>query len=229
MKFSEFVDKYKVGQSYAAPDGTYKGECVSLVKCYIYDVLGVYPQSIGNAKEYWLKRKGAYIKSLFKPLKKGAEVKRGDVAVRTTGTYGHIMIITKVDKDGFYTIEQNAGGCRVVKHMYHKFEDCYHFLQPLNRENIKEKKNKPALKVGKKYYFTTRPYCYKGFSKDKVYAIGELTKLSSAEKARLKDGTAVKPAEIKEIGGDVWIKFEYNKKPVFAFVYNYDKDKAYVK
>lgn len=225
MKFNTFLETYKIGKSYPAPDGTYKGECVSLVKCYIKDVLGTEPKSIGNAKEYWLKRKEAYIKSLFKPLKKGATIKKGDVFIRTSGTYGHIGIVISTDKDGFFTIEQNAKGCRVVKHLYHPYAEDIHFLRPLNQRNIS---NKPSVKVGKVYYFTTRPYLYKN-TKREPYLINELCKLSSEDRARLKSGTKLKPETVEEVNGDVWVTFKYNKHIVYCVVYNGTKDKAYIK
>ena len=50
MTLDKFVITHKVGKSYDYAGG-YKGECVSLVKRYIRDVLGFTPQSIGNAKE----------------------------------------------------------------------------------------------------------------------------------------------------------------------------------
>ena len=228
MKFSEFIKKYEVGKSYAYK-GTYKGECVSLVKNYIYDVLNAEPVSIGNAKEYWEKRNGSYIKSIFKPLKKGEAIKRGDVFVRTSGKFGHIGIVIKADKQNIHTLEQNNGGCRVVKKMVYPITTDFHYLRPLNQKNIVEKKNKPTVKAGKNYYFSTEPFCYKDTTKKNVYLINEITNLTCAEKARLQKGTKVKPDKVLEVGNDLWITFTKKHKTVFALVYNYEKDKSYIK
>ena len=132
MTLDKFVITYKVGKSYNYAGG-YKGECVSLVKRYIRDVLGFTPQSIGNAKEYWLKRNGSYIKAHFKPVSKP---KRGDLFVRASGIYGHIGIVLSAGDTTYYTIEQNKGGCRVVTNELRKYESGFHFLRPLNQTNI---------------------------------------------------------------------------------------------
>ena len=95
--------------------------------------------------------------------------------------------------------------------------------------SYKGKKNKPNVKVGKVYYFSTEPFCYKDTSKKKVWLINEITNLTCAEKARLQKGTKVKPLSVKEENGNVWITFEKKKKTVYALVYNYEKDKAYIK
>lgn len=162
MTLDKFVVKYKVGKSYGFAGG-YKGECVSLVKRYIRDVLGFYPQSIGNAKEYWLKRNGSYIKAHFKPVSKP---KRGDLFVRTSGTYGHIGIVFSAGDTTYYTIEQNKGGCRVVTNEVRKYESDYHFLRPLNQANIGADRTVPTQSTKTSYF---KPY--KGKSDSLVDAL----------------------------------------------------------
>lgn len=140
MTLEQFIGYYKVGQSYAY-NGSYKGECVSLVKLYIEQVLGAAPQAIGNAKMYWLSRNGKYIKSIFKPIANTPDFvpQRGDVFVRTSGLYGHIGIVISATKSSFYTIEQNYNGCRVVKNITHTDWSSINFLRPLNQEGINSK------------------------------------------------------------------------------------------
>lgn len=145
MTLDKFIVTYKVGKSYDYAGG-YKGECVSLVKRYIRDVLGFTPQSIGNAKEYWMKRNGEYIKKHFKPVSKP---KRGDLFVRTSGTYGHIGIVLSAGDNTYYTIEQNKGGCRVVTNEVRKYESGFYFLRPLNQKNIGTDN---TVKTGTKYF-----------------------------------------------------------------------------
>lgn len=71
-----------------------KKECVSLVQCYLYDVLGQPAKARGNAKD-WIK---TYVKEgLGKIVKKG---KYGDIVVFTNGKYGHIGIY--IDKNTIY-------------------------------------------------------------------------------------------------------------------------------
>lgn len=162
MTLDKFVITHKVGKSYDYAGG-YKGECVSLVKRYIRDVLGFTPQSIGNAKEYWQKRNGNYIKAHFKPVSKP---KRGDLFVRTSGTYGHIGIVLSAGNTTYYTIEQNKGGCRVVTNELRKYESDYHFLRPLNQTNIGADRTVPTQSTKTAYF---KPY--KGKSDSLVDAL----------------------------------------------------------
>ena len=190
MTLDKFVITHKVGKSYDYAGG-YKGECVSLVKRYIRDVLGFTPQSIGNAKEYWLKRNGNYIKAHFKPVSKP---KRGDLFVRTSGTYGHSGIVLSAGDTTYYTIEQNKGGCRVVTNELRKYESDYHFLRPLNQANIGADRTVPTQST-KTAYFKQ----YKGKSDslvDALEAVGAKSdfayrkKIASKNKIKDYKGTA---------------------------------------
>lgn len=134
IKLSEFKNNFKNGKSYGWQGG-YIGECVSLVKNYISSVLGITPQSIGNAKYYWLNRNCDYIKKNFNCITKGP-AQPGDIFVRTTGTYGHVGIVLSANNKEFKTIEQNAGGSRVVSNKTHTYDDDIHFLRPKNQKNI---------------------------------------------------------------------------------------------
>lgn len=137
MTLNEFIEKYKVGKSYGY-NGTYIGECVSLVKNYIKEVLGVIPQAIGDAKDYWSKRSSSYIKGMFTALPNTPSFipQKGDVFVRSSGTCGHIGIVLEATTDYFYTIEQNYNGCRVVKNVKHTDWNNINFLRPKNQSNI---------------------------------------------------------------------------------------------
>ena len=159
---------------------------------------------------------------------KGNNAKRGDVFVRDSGEHGHIGIVMSASALGFTAIEQNAGGCGVVKHIYHEYTKDIHFLRPINQKNIVEKKNRPTVKAGKTYYFTTEPYVYKDTNKN-AFKICDITELNSTDKARLQKGTKVKPTEVINQGKDIWIKFTCYKKEAYALVYNYEKDKSYIK
>lgn len=137
ITFDEFCKKYKINHSYGF-EGTYVGECVSLVKNYIRDVLGVRPKNAGNAKDYWLNRNTAYIKSLFTAIPNTPEFipKKGDVFVRTSGPFGHIGIVISATKDYFYTIEQNYKGNGKVKNIKHTDWSDINFLRPKNQSGI---------------------------------------------------------------------------------------------
>ena len=98
MTYKNWVNKYK-GQKINY-DKVYGVQCVDLIKHFIDKVLNTKPQSIGNAKEYWHKRKGKYISSLFIPIENTPSFipKRGDVFVRTSGKYGHIGVCIRTKR-----------------------------------------------------------------------------------------------------------------------------------
>ena len=181
MTLDKFVITHKVGKSYDYAGG-YKGECVSLVKRYIRDVLGFTPQSIGNAKEYWQKRNDNYIKAHFKVVSKP---KRGDLFVRTSGTYGHIGIVLSEGDTTYYTIEQNKGGCRVVTNELRKYDSDYHFLRPLNQANIGADRTVPTQSTKTSYFKQ-----YKGKSDslvDALEAVGAKSDFAYRKKIALKN------------------------------------------
>lgn len=211
MTLNEFLKKYRVGKSYGY-NGTYVGECVSLVKCYIKEVLGVTPKSIGNAKDYWSKRGSSYIKGMFTPIANTPSFipQRGDVFVRSSGTYGHIGIVLEATADYFYTVEQNYNGCRVVKNIKHTDWKNINFLRPKNQSNIKEQ-----FAVGNTYTLTTNVKVRTGAGTScRQKKVGELnpsgqircTSQNRSSYAVLRKGIEIKPKSIKTIGSDIWVE-----------------------
>lgn len=89
MRLNDFINKTR-GKYNDVPwakkqTNLYK-ECVSLVQCYLNDVLGQPAKARGNAKD-WVK---TYVnEDLGKIVKKG---QYGDLVVYTKGKYGHIAI-----------------------------------------------------------------------------------------------------------------------------------------
>ena len=86
---NEWVNKYLgKGVDY---DGAYGVQCVDLVKSFVKNVLGVKPQSIGNAIEYYNKRNSSsYLTKNFNWIgyKKGFVPQKGDICVfNIHGTY----------------------------------------------------------------------------------------------------------------------------------------------
>ena len=82
MTFEKWVSQ-NLGKSIDY-DGVYGVQCVDLAKHYIKNVLGVKPESIGNAIEYYNKRKTSeYLTKNFKWIDNTAEFvpKKGDLCV----------------------------------------------------------------------------------------------------------------------------------------------------
>lgn len=212
MTLDKFLSTYKVGCSYDYANTGYKGECVSLVKCYIKDVLGVTPQAIGNAKDYWLKRNSSYITNNFTAIANTPTFipQRGDLFVRTSGTYGHIGIVLEATVDYFYTIEQNYNGCRVVKNIKHTDWNSINFLRPKNQKNIG--RVIPEFEIAKTYTLTTNVKVrvgagtnYAQKKKSQLTADGQKNALNQTM-AVLKAGTKVTVQAVKKISNDVWVQ-----------------------
>ena len=147
MTFDEFVKKY-LGKGTDYDD--YAGvQCVDLAKLYIDKVLGVKPQSIGNAHAYNDNYETTYLKKYFDriPYKAGAKPQKGDLVVwgkkyNGTSKYGHIAIATGEYNDkGIYTYDQNWGKTKALKNMrkvFHPWDGIACFLRPKNQSNIRK-------------------------------------------------------------------------------------------
>lgn len=162
-------------------DGTYGVQCVDLAKHYIKKVLGVTPQSIGNAIEYYNKRKTSeYLTKNFKWIDNTAEFipKKGDLCVFTSKSgNGHISVATGEGTTSyFYSYDQNFPKAKhepmtKIKHSYTSFLGV---LRP-------KKKKSASLK-----YFKA----YKGDSEsivDALEAIGTKSDFSYRKKIALKN------------------------------------------
>ncbi len=158
MTFDEWVKK-NIGKGIDY-DGVYGVQCVDLAKHYIKNVLGIAPQSIGNAIEYYNKRKTSeYLTENFKWIDNTPEFipKKGDLCVFTSKSgNGHISVATGEGTTSyFYSYDQNFPKAKhepmtLIKHTYTSFLGVLRF------------KNKSSLK-----YFKT----YKGDSKSIVDAL----------------------------------------------------------
>ena len=162
-------------------DGTYGVQCVDLAKHYIKNVLGITPQSIGNAIEYYNKRKTSeYLTKNFKWIDNTAEFipKKGDLCVFTSKSgNGHISVATGEGTTSyFYSYDQNFPKAKhepmtKIKHSYTSFLGV---LRP-------KKKKSTSLK-----YFKA----YKGDSEsivDALEAIGAKSDFSYRKKIALKN------------------------------------------
>lgn len=179
MTFNKWV-KQNIGKGIDY-DGTYGVQCVDLAKHYIKNVLGVTPQSIGNAIEYYNKRKTSeYLTKNFKWIDNTAEFipKKGDLCVFTSKSgNGHISVATGEGTTSyFYSYDQNFPKAKhepmtKIKHSYTSFLGV---LRP-------KKKKSTSLK-----YFKA----YKGDSKsivDALEAIGAKSDFSYRKKIAAKN------------------------------------------
>lgn len=113
MTFDKWVEKYN-GKKIDY-DGAYGVQCVDLIKSFIKNVLSITPQPIGNAIEYYNKRKTSkYITSNFDVYgyKKGMVFKKGDILVlKGKSAYGHVAVATgDYSTMGVYGYDENYKG-----------------------------------------------------------------------------------------------------------------------
>ena len=146
LEFSEWVKKY-LGKK-TDYDGAYGVQCVDLIDCYIDRCLGLKIDFWDNAKEWWSNRNSnKWLKDNFKfitPKYKNGELKKGDIGIRTSGTYGHIFIVAGPTADGkikYY--DQNADGKGDAMTLRSKpYTSSYinGVLRPKDRKNINDGK-----------------------------------------------------------------------------------------
>ena len=107
MNLKEFENWALAQKSVGNPteEGSYKGECVSLVQQYLSKVHGIPFKARGNAKDWAnIEIEG------FTKLTGNVVLYAGDILVYNYGRYGHIALITVDGK----MLEQNKNGNRIV-------------------------------------------------------------------------------------------------------------------
>lgn len=193
-------------------DKTYGVQCVDLAKHFIKNVLGVEPQSIGNAIEYYNKRKTSkYLKDNFKWIDNTPEFipQKGDLCVFTSKTgNGHISIATgEGTTKYFYSYDQNYPKSQhepmaKIKHTYGSFLGV---LRPKNQENI----------VDKVYAYTVtrlNAYSTTKYVNPIVIEKGEKVEIINDNVGTMtKNGVKYKMASIKYKGKTYYVAVKYLK------------------
>lgn len=124
-------------------DGVYANQCVDLIKDYADKVLGLIPQAVGDAHEYYTNYyKYKYLSDNFDRIPNTPDFipRKGDIAVYNTGygKYGHVCICSGVGNiNYFYAYEQNGRG-RLDPVTYSKMSYLHlsGVLRPRNQSNI---------------------------------------------------------------------------------------------
>ncbi|MFR5876875.1 MAG: CHAP domain-containing protein [Eubacterium sp.] len=215
-------------------DGVYGVQCVDLIKHYVKNVLGVAPQSIGNAIEYYNKRKtSSYLKNNFTWIDNTASFvpAKGDIAVFTSKSgNGHVSVCTgKGTTSYFYSYDQNypSGKHEPMTKIKHTYNSFLGVLRPKAQENIMNsaKSNKPNLKVGGTYTMQSVRKCYKDASSKNPYKVSELSAFNCDAVATRKKGTQVKATALS---GN-WLCYELNGHKVWSCYYDKSTNTAQIK
>ena len=153
MLFSQWVKKYEGTK--IDYDGVYGVQCVDLIKHYIDKVLEIKPQNIGNAIDYFKKRKTLkYLKENFTAYdyKKGFKFKKGDIIVmQGLSSYGHIAVCSgKYTDAGVYAYDENykgsGDGMTLRFFEYNGYYKIKCILRPVNQKNIDNIEYYPIFK-----------------------------------------------------------------------------------
>lgn len=197
-------------------DSVYGVQCVDLVKHYVKNVLGVEPQSIGNAIEYYNKRNtSSYLTDNFVwcPNTLTFVPQKGDVCVFKSQTgKGHVSVATGEGTTSyFYSYDQNYPKAKhepmtKIKHTYASFLGV---LRPKNQSNIV---TVPMYYIGQVLTLETNLKVRTGAGTN--YAQMKRAELTTNGKANakqgvyavLKTGTKVTIKEITRVSNDVWVK-----------------------
>ena len=174
MNLAEFGSWGLAQGSVANPNGTYKGQCVSLIQQYLDKVLGVPYRSRGNAKD-WVNN---YPTNVFDKLSNKVALQPGDVLVygkNYGGGYGHIGLIDINGK--FY--DQNGVKRKEVGYRDQPFKNYVCVLRPKDQSKLKRQDNQQssrtrvfAVKTNIRENPTTHstPHLYKANTKVQILA-----------------------------------------------------------
>lgn len=138
MRFEEFIKDVQ-SKDGVDVDGYYGKQCMDLYNYYCKNVLGVTGTGAPCAKDIINKANNTMH---FEVIKNYPEFvpQKGDVAVWTGGTYGHVAVcLGEGDVNSFKCIEQNwkPQALTIENHNYTYMAPIY-FLRPKNQTNIKE-------------------------------------------------------------------------------------------
>lgn len=138
MTIDTFFDKVK-GKKIDY-DGVYKNQCVDLIKQFEHDVMGIIPEAVGDAKDYYLNyEKESFLKNHFIKIPNTPEYVplKGDIVVFNNGKYGHICIATgEGNTTFFYSYDQNVyGNLEPIQKCRHDYNYCLGALRPKNINN----------------------------------------------------------------------------------------------
>lgn len=132
-----------------APNYKYKGQCVSLIQQYLYQVFGMQFKARGNAKDW------AYnIPDGFTKLSSNVALKKGDILVYGSnygGGYGHIGLI---DVNGKY-YDQNGIKRLAIGYRDNPFSGYICVLRPNNQKKLGLNADRSGNRIAQNGTFTS--------------------------------------------------------------------------
>lgn len=241
MTMDEWVKKY-IGKAIDY-DGVYGVQCVDLIKHFVKHVLEIEPQSIGNAIDYYNKRKSSdYLTNNFKWISNTADFvpQKGDLCVFTSKSgLGHISVAAGEGTISyFYSYDENypTGNHEPMTKIKHTYKSFLGVLRPKDQTNIKRSAalNAPDVQLGT-YALTNVRGIYNGCGaktgRKKVKNLTVCGRLHATSKkagsdAYLKANTKVTLFEVKQhTSGNLWARIPSG----WLCIWEKDKNKKFVK
>lgn len=140
MNFTQWINS-RVGKKIDY-DGVYGVQCVDLIDDYIVNCLGLKIGFYGNAKDWWNKRNSnKWLKDNFEFIDpRNTVAQKGDIGIRTSGTYGHIFIVAGWNSSNQIIIyDQNATGSHdkvTMRQISNTADKINGILRPKDRSKI---------------------------------------------------------------------------------------------
>lgn len=142
MTYDEFIDYY-IGKAIDY-DGGFGVQCVDTIKLYFDKVLGIKPQAIGNAVDYWKRYDElSYLHDNFERIENTPSFvpKKGDICVwgEKLSKNGHVAVASGIgDTKNFYSYDQNWNG-KEMKKVLHNYSGFLGVLRPYKNLNETKK------------------------------------------------------------------------------------------
>lgn len=138
MNYNEFVNKWNGKSGIPNPStNEYAGQCVSLIRNYMVNVLEISLSGIsGNAKDYWYRRNQAPLNKYFDavPYVKGMSFQKGDIFIlgpTSENEFGHIgLCFGESNQNQMHIFDSNYKNQRTCYDRWRGYDGMLGILRP---------------------------------------------------------------------------------------------------
>lgn len=181
MTYDEWVKTYN-GKAIDY-DGGCGVQCVDLAKLYFDKVLGLKPQSIGNAEAYWRRYDElGYLHNNFQKISNTPTFipQKGDVVVWDTrhGKYGHIAVATGEGTTSWFNSYDQNWGSKPMHKVKHTYKDGFAgVLRPKAQDKVNGGSKSSGKYVNGQPIEIDVPFYFTGAIEDNRYQYDNKTEI----------------------------------------------------